>query len=107
MAGHLLAPLLLAPLLLLLAISGSCASPQEDLEARLLQYREAAMESEGCSFWKDVMRLHYKVLLGLDNCDIVDTALRQHPSYCEAGIMGVVAEADDFQMAGIAWILNK
>ena len=71
MAGHLLAPwllapLLLAPLLLLLAIAGISATPQEDQEARLLQYREAAMDSEGCSFWKDVMRLHYKVLLGLD-----------------------------------------
>ena len=53
MLGHLL---LLLPLLHL-----SSSSPLEEVLGRVEEYRVAAMESEGCGWWKDILRLHYGV----------------------------------------------
>jgi hypothetical protein len=56
----------------------------------VVEYREAALGSPGCGWWTDILRLHFN-----------------HSSYCEAALLEAVPGLDDFQMAGVAWLVNK
>ena len=39
------------------------ASPLEEMMVRVEQYKEKALTAPGCGFWREVLRLHHKVLL--------------------------------------------
>ena len=38
------------------------ASPMEEMMIRVEQYKEKALTAPGCGFWREVLRLHHKVL---------------------------------------------
>ena len=44
-----------------LSVTGD-ASPMEEMMIRVEQYKEKALTAPGCGFWREVLRLHHKVL---------------------------------------------
>ena len=47
-------------LFILSAISN--ASPMEEMMIRVEQYKEKTLTAPGCGFWREVLRLHHKVI---------------------------------------------
>ena len=49
--------------LFLFILSTICAaSPMEEMMIRVEQYKEKALTAPGCGFWREVLRLHHKVI---------------------------------------------
>ena len=80
------------------------ASPMGEMMIRVEQYKEKALTAPGCGFWREVLRLHHKVLKkSSPNIKVI-----QAPGYCDEEL--VVEDGDrldDFHMAAISWLLLK
>ena len=64
------------------------STPYYDFLFRLEEFKTRALESEGCDWWKDILKLHFR-----------------HETFCEEGLVGKIHDLDDFEMAGLSWIM--
>merc|ERR1719500_1906367 len=74
----------------ILTISEISGTPYYEFRQRVNEYKSRSLESTNCGFWQDVLRLS-----------------QGHERYCEDGLMSVMEDFDDFNMAGISWIVSR
>ena len=72
---------------LLLQLTAS--TPYYDFLYRLEQFKTGALEGGGCDWWRDVLKLHFR-----------------HETFCEEGLLDKIHDLDDFEMAGLSWIVS-
>ena len=53
--------------------------------------RDSVVASPGCGWWTNILKLHYEAYDG----------------ECEGQMIEDIADADDFQMAGVAWLMLR
>ena len=75
-------------IILLECVLFSHGSPYTEFLSRVEEYKERALGGVGCGWWENILRLHY-----------------QHSNYCEEGLLTHSVSVDDFEMAGVAWIM--
>ena len=73
----------------LLQLQLATSTPYYDFLYRLQQFKTRALEGGGCDWWRDVLKLHFR-----------------HETFCEEGLLGKIHELDDFEMAGLSWIVT-
>ena len=75
--------------LFLLLLQLTAATPYYDFLYRLEQFKTRALEGGGCDWWRDVLKLHFR-----------------QETFCEEGLLDKVHDLDDFEMAGLSWIVS-
>ena len=55
-------PLKLSLFCLFILTPATDGSPMEEMMIRVDQYKEKTLAAPGCGFWREVLRLHHKVL---------------------------------------------
>ena len=75
--------------LTLLTLQLVASTPYYDFLYRLEEFKTRALAGGGCDWWKDVLRLHFR-----------------QETFCEEGLLGKIHDLDDFEMAGLSWIVT-
>ena len=76
-------------LVLCCLLSVSSSTPYYDFLFRLEEFKARALEDSRCDWWRDVLKLHFR-----------------HETFCEEGLVDKIHDLDDFEMAGLSWIVT-
>ena len=81
--------MILSQVLTLSLLQVASSTPYYDFLYRLEEFKTRALTGGGCDWWRDVLRLHFR-----------------QENFCEEGLLGKIHDLDDFEMAGLSWIVT-
>ena len=81
--------MILSQVITLSLLQVASATPYYDFLYRLEEFKTRALDGGGCGWWRDVLRLHFR-----------------HEEFCEEGLLDKIHDLDDFEMAGLSWIVS-
>ena len=82
--------MILSQVITLSLLQVASATPYYDFLYRLEEFKTRALDGGGCDWWRDVLRLHFR-----------------HEEFCEEGLLDKIHDLDDFEMAGLSWIVSQ